>query len=207
MALERSTIVQAALQLLDKVGLEGLSTRKLAQDLGVQGPSLYWHFKSKRELLDHMAEAMLIEHLPTPGPMESQQSWDDWLATGAYCIRAAALSRRDGAQVLAAARPTGASPVLSHPAMIARLKEAGFSEAAAFNIILAIGSFTIGWVQIEQAGIGHGKGGAQIAGFEFGLRALLSGLRERLAAGGEVAPAEALEAAAPLRRPAARPLS
>jgi TetR/AcrR family tetracycline transcriptional repressor len=202
MALERHTIVQAALQLLDKVGLEGLSTRKLAQDLGVQGPSLYWHFKSKRELLDHMAEAMLTEHLPTPGPMDSQESWDDWLATGAYCIRDAALSRRDGAQVLAAARPTGASPVLSAPAMIKRLVDAGFSEAAAFNVILSIGSFTIGWVQIEQSGIGHAKCDGVESGFEFGLRALLSGLRERLAAGGEMAAVEAPASLAPLRRPA-----
>lgn len=202
MALERHTIVQAALQLLDKVGLEGLSTRKLAQDLGVQGPSLYWHFKSKRELLDHMAEAMLTEHLPSPGPMESDQPWDEWLATGAYCIRDAALSRRDGAQVLAAARPTGSSPYLSHPAMIKRLVDAGFSDTAAFNVIQAIGSFTIGWAQIEQSGISHPECAGAESGFEFGLRALLSGLRERLAAGGQMAVTKGTAPLEPVRRPA-----
>jgi len=188
MALEKSTIVQAALQLLDKVGLEGLSTRKLAQDLGVQGPSLYWHFKSKRELLNHMAEAMLTEHLPTPGPLESDQPWDAWLLTGAYCIRAAALSRRDGAQVLAAGRPTGTSQALSMPGMLRRLMDAGFSDAAAHHVLVTIGSFTIGYALVEQSGMAEPKRSDHAAGFAYGIQALLSGLRDQLALGDAALP-------------------
>ena len=182
MALERSTIVQAALLLLDKVGLQGLSTRKLAQDLNVQGPSLYWHFKSKRELLDHMAETMLTEHLPTPRTIE--EPWDAWLAADAYGVRAAALSRRDGAQVLASGRPTGTSPVLSMPDMLRRLKDAGFTDSEAHYAIITIASFTLGWALIEQAADEQTKRADHTAGFEFGLQALLSGMRDRLAARG-----------------------
>ncbi|HLY78819.1 MAG TPA: TetR family transcriptional regulator, partial [Caulobacteraceae bacterium] len=50
MALERRKIVETALGLLDDVGMDGLSTRRLAAELGVKGPSLYWHFKNMREL-------------------------------------------------------------------------------------------------------------------------------------------------------------
>ena len=49
--LSRETVIRAALDLLNEVGVDGLSTRRLAERLGVQQPALYWHFKNKRELL------------------------------------------------------------------------------------------------------------------------------------------------------------
>ena len=54
MKLDRDVILQAALSLLDEVGMDKLSTRLLAERLGVQQPALYWHFKNKRALLDAM---------------------------------------------------------------------------------------------------------------------------------------------------------
>ena len=61
MKLDRDVILQAALSLLDEVGMDKLSTRLLAERLGVQQPALYWHFKNKRALLD----AALSEELDT----------------------------------------------------------------------------------------------------------------------------------------------
>ena len=49
--LDRATIVHAALRLLDEVGIDGLSTRRLAAELGIKSASLYWHFKDQGELL------------------------------------------------------------------------------------------------------------------------------------------------------------
>ena len=46
-ALTREKVVRTALRLLDKVGLDGLTLRKLAAELRVQAPALYWHFKNK----------------------------------------------------------------------------------------------------------------------------------------------------------------
>ncbi|HHT8960921.1 TPA: TetR family transcriptional regulator, partial [Burkholderia cenocepacia] len=59
--LTRDTVLRAALDLLDEVGIDGLSTRRLAERLGVQSPTLYWHFRNKAELLDAMAEAIMLE--------------------------------------------------------------------------------------------------------------------------------------------------
>jgi AcrR family transcriptional regulator len=39
--LTRHTIIETALRLLDQVGLEGLTVRRLAAELGVQSPALY----------------------------------------------------------------------------------------------------------------------------------------------------------------------
>ena len=41
--LSRETVVTEALDLLDEVGLDAVSTRQLATRLGVEQPSLYWH--------------------------------------------------------------------------------------------------------------------------------------------------------------------
>jgi len=56
--LDPALVVLVALKLLDEVGLDGLTLRRLAAELGVQAPALYWHFANKRELLDHMAQAI-----------------------------------------------------------------------------------------------------------------------------------------------------
>ena len=47
--------MQAALDLLDEAGMDGLTVRALASRLGVQAPALYWHVPSKQALLDEMA--------------------------------------------------------------------------------------------------------------------------------------------------------
>lgn len=48
--MKREVVIKEALKLLDKVGLDGVTTRKLAEQLGVESASLYWHFKNKSEL-------------------------------------------------------------------------------------------------------------------------------------------------------------
>lgn len=57
--LNRSRIHQAALRIVDADGLEGLSMRKLAAELGVRAPSLYGHVASKEELLHAVANDLM----------------------------------------------------------------------------------------------------------------------------------------------------
>jgi TetR/AcrR family transcriptional regulator, tetracycline repressor protein len=59
--LTKSAVVDRALQLADSSGLEALTIRKLAADLGVTPMALYWHFRSKEELLDGLAERLWSE--------------------------------------------------------------------------------------------------------------------------------------------------
>lgn len=56
--LSRDLIVEAAGTLVDAEGLEAVSTRRLAAALGVSGPSLYNHFRTKDEILDAVADAV-----------------------------------------------------------------------------------------------------------------------------------------------------
>jgi TetR/AcrR family transcriptional regulator, tetracycline repressor protein len=54
--LSKRAVVDRALKLADADGLDALTIRKLAQDLGVTPMALYWHFRSKDDLLEGMAE-------------------------------------------------------------------------------------------------------------------------------------------------------
>ncbi|MGW2223750.1 TetR family transcriptional regulator, partial [Nonomuraea sp. NPDC001684] len=108
MALEKGTIVAAALRLLQETGLDGLTLRRLAGELGVQAPALYWHFTNKQELLDAMAEAMTAAHMTRPALTEPA-AWREWMRDHAHRDRAMLNSYRDGARLVAGTRP---SPVL-----------------------------------------------------------------------------------------------
>ena len=57
--LTRERLVEAALELINDEGLEGLSMRALADRLEVKAASLYWHVRDRRELLELLAESIL----------------------------------------------------------------------------------------------------------------------------------------------------
>jgi TetR/AcrR family tetracycline transcriptional repressor len=182
MSLDRTAIVAAALDLLDAVGIEGLTTRKLAEALGIRGPSLYWHFKSKRDLLDHLAEALLSEYLPAPPKPDEAFDYLAWLGSGARGIRLAALSRRDGGLVLASATPTNTHRTLSFGAMVGALQRAGLTAPQGVTVLQVLGRYATGWVLYEQASVRESVGDSEKA-FEFGLQALLRGIEDRHGAG------------------------
>jgi len=54
--LSKRTVTERALKLADAEGLDALTIRKLAHDLGVTPMALYWHFRSKEDLLEGVAE-------------------------------------------------------------------------------------------------------------------------------------------------------
>lgn len=76
--LSRDAVTRAAVALADGDGLEALTIRRLATDLGVTPMALYWHFKDKDALYDGIAEAVLAEvRLPEAADgMEDPEPWD-----------------------------------------------------------------------------------------------------------------------------------
>ena len=183
MRLERKIVVSAALKLLNKVGMDGLTTRRLAEELGVQGPALYWHFKHKQELIDEMAMALVAEaHVP----LKPGEDWAEWIAVGARRMRRALLSYRDGARLLAGHRPTGPNGRLEGAVFFGPLREAGFGVEDAKWAMLTIGLFTFGWTMDEQAASSRDPPFDPKLdpdrGFEFGLSTIIAGLKARLAA-------------------------
>jgi len=147
--LKRDDVLRAALDLLNEVGIDALSTRKLAEKLGVQSPTLYWHFKSKGALLDAMSAAIMLESRARFAP-ESHARWQDWVLADGCSFRQALLAYRDGARLHAGTRPVDAQ----HASIESRLGlmcAAGFTPGAATLLLMSVGRFVVGWVLEEQS--------------------------------------------------------
>ncbi|MEU1286921.1 TetR/AcrR family transcriptional regulator C-terminal domain-containing protein [Kitasatospora sp. NPDC005856] len=182
--MNRETVVTEALGLLDEVGLDAVSTRRLAKRLGVEQPSLYWHFRTKKDLLAAMAETAMAPHaaqpLPTPG-----DDWRGWFLENTRSFRRTLLLRRDGARLHAGTTPSGDLDRIRRKTDF--LIGSGVPERDAQMAMLAAGRFTVGSVLEEQADPGHGTATPPAglpaidheSAFEAGLALILEGLERR----------------------------
>ena len=149
MALTQEQVVRRAVDLMAEAGLEALTLRRLATELGVSAPTLYWHVRNKRELLDLMAEA-LVARAGRPTSPAPGQPWWEWLAERARLQFGALISHRDAALVVAGNRPTEASlPDIEE--MLDSLVAVAFPPAEALRVILSIGNYVIGCAVERQA--------------------------------------------------------
>ena len=96
--LTKAVIVQAALDLLDDAGMDGLTVRALASRLGVQAPALYWHVRSKQALLDEMATQIWRQIGEVMAGLPDSLPWREVMRTYAATVRQALLGHRDGAK-------------------------------------------------------------------------------------------------------------
>jgi TetR/AcrR family tetracycline transcriptional repressor len=190
-SLDRATIVRTALRLLDEVGIDGLSTRRLAAELGIKSASLYWHFKDKNELLAEMSGVMFEECLPAPNVSGAGFDWADWLAEGARAIRRTALSRRDGAQVMAFPRPKVTTGRAVFEDNVKTLMRSGLADMECRLAMQTFRRYAIGSALQEQSNKGAaaaaGIVGTGEEGFEFGLQVFVEGLRARIAERAKIA--------------------
>lgn len=166
MALDRETLVRTALRLIDEGGLESLTLRKLASELGVQAPALYWHVKNKRELLDLVAERLAGEQQASfgvaPGP---DQPWWEWIEQRTLDSRRAMLTHRDSALIAAGNRPT-TDALPGAETTMAALTGIGLPPAEALMFLLSTGYYLIGGVLERQLSESRESNDAESEAFE-----------------------------------------
>ncbi|BAB49432.1 TetR/AcrR family transcriptional regulator C-terminal domain-containing protein [Mesorhizobium japonicum] len=146
--LDRAKVVATALGLLGEVGLEGLTVRRLAKELDVQNPTLYWHIKDKQALVDEMADALLAAWYRPP---RREVSWQVWLRSSCRRFREAMLSCRDGARLVAAADISRTALMRMVEDSLKILLRAGFPAGDALSSVLVALHFTLGTTFEEQA--------------------------------------------------------
>ncbi|MEV4510876.1 TetR/AcrR family transcriptional regulator C-terminal domain-containing protein [Dactylosporangium sp. NPDC049525] len=196
--MDREAIVSAALHLLNETGLDGLTVRRLAERLDVKNPALYWHFPSKRALLDEMAQ--MLQARQDFGPPREGESWQQWLTRRGRDRRQILLSHRDAARLVAGTR-AGPALIEKFEAELNALVAAGFTPGQALHAIGTITRYVNGFVLDEQAMAEHAaeapqppagafratptlaaaiqEAGDNDAAFEEGLRVLVAGIAAR----------------------------
>jgi AcrR family transcriptional regulator len=147
MSVER--IVSAAIEIIDRDGLHGLSMRTLAIELDTGTATLYRYVQSKEEVLVEALDAVLGEiHLPEE--FSPTGGWRSQVATMANALRDGLLAHPNITPLLAGSVPIGPSALLGREAMLTVLVDAGFEPSLAARTYLAIVHYVIGFVLAEN---------------------------------------------------------
>jgi AcrR family transcriptional regulator len=141
--LSRQRVLGAAVALADEGGVDALSMRKLAQELGVVPMALYKHVANKDELLDGMVDVVVGEIDPPP-------SGTDWKTAIRQRVLSArrALLRHPWASRVIESRATATPAVLEYmDSMIGIFRAGGFSIDLTHHAMHAMGSRLLGFSQ------------------------------------------------------------
>ena len=136
--MNRTTIANTALELIQEDGLEGLTMRTLADRTGVKAASLYWHVRDREELLELVADALLAR-------IRVRDRGLDWRQSAmALCLATAAEVARqhDGDRILrevpGAVRRSGVYAQLVQSIALGGISEAEAAEVAAMMVGFAV---------------------------------------------------------------------
>lgn len=196
--LSRARIVACALALVDAEGLDAVSTRRLAAELGVSGPSLYNHFRTKDEILDAVADTVCAQ--VDVSMFEDGTEWRAALLAWARSYRAALTAHPHIVPFLARGPGRRPSQLRMADAVFGAMTRAGWPKPHATHIGAlmryfvagsALGSFARGFVDdaavyardyphlTEAHLLAEHQRAVDDGAFETGLRALVDGLSAR----------------------------
>jgi AcrR family transcriptional regulator len=136
--LTQEAIVETAIRVLDAEGLEAVTMRRVAQELGTGPASLYAHVSGKEELRELMLDRIAAEvRLPVPDPAR----WQEQLKELAREIRRVYTSHRDIAMVSIGLIPTGPHLLDIAEAQIALMRAGGVPKEMAGIAVDTLGMF------------------------------------------------------------------
>lgn len=125
-ALSREAIVSAGLAIVDRDGLDGLTMRTVALELGTGAASLYAHVASKDELVELIVERVIGE-VQWPGSPDPA-AWQDQLKEMAREMRRVFARHGDLARASFAKIPLGENALRGTDWMIGTLRAGGLSD-------------------------------------------------------------------------------
>jgi AcrR family transcriptional regulator len=150
--ISHTAIVSGAIELLDRDGLDALSMRRLAEELGIGAASLYWHVGSKDGLLDLVLDQVTGEtKIPEPDP----DRWQDQLKDVARARRAISLRHPWVVRISAGRIPMGPNSLRHSEHVLAILRAAGLPPHVAVQgyllLVSAVNGFTIDETGVEDS--------------------------------------------------------
>jgi AcrR family transcriptional regulator len=153
--LTRERVVQVALEIMDREGVDAITMRHVGHALGVEAMSLYNHVKDKQDLLEGITGAVMAEFRWEP-------TTDDWVEQGREAAREwrrLIKAHPNVMQLLVERKHPMASAEMLRPTEIALdiLRRAGLSERDTVNAFQAIGGYIFGAVMMEIGNLAPGR--------------------------------------------------
>ena len=139
--LSRERVLRTAVRLADKGGIESLSMRRLAKELGVEAMSLYNHVANKDEILSGMIDLVASE-------IELPSDEADWKAA----VRRSAISSRDvlvrhrwAASIWMSSQSGGPAHLRRADWVLRTLREAGLSKELTYHAYHVLEAYVLGY--------------------------------------------------------------
>jgi AcrR family transcriptional regulator len=157
-------VLRAAVNLADQGGIDTVTMRRLADELGAEAMSLYYHVANKEDVLDGIADAVAREINQAVDRVEVPPGAASWKTAMRRRILAArrVLLRHPWAPGLFETRTTTSPAIIRHfDALVGLMRDGGFSYDLAHHALHALGSRALGFSQeLFDAGDGAGPGDA-----------------------------------------------
>jgi len=148
--LNRERVLRAAVEVADGGGIESLTMRNLAQHLGVEAMSLYYHVANKEALLDGVVEVIVSEIREAvasdEGP-DPEEGWKTAMRTRILTARTVLLRHRWAPEVIEKRSTMSPAIVLYYEGVLEIFRKGGFSYDLAHHALHALGSRALGFTQ------------------------------------------------------------
>ena len=213
--LTRQRVIEAALRIMDREGLDAVTMRRIGRELGVEAMSLYNHVADKEDILDGICEGVMAEfEFPSP-----TGDWAEDCRLGARAWRRLLQAHPQVVQLFAQQRSPARSVDSMRPMEFALqvLRRGGLSDRDTAQAFHSFGGYIQGFVMMEMGSIAggtdpgnmkvHQELAAALPGefealkaispyfaecdpdeqFEFGLDLLITGLLEKVRRDGQAA--------------------
>ena len=163
--LSRDRVLRAAVKVADEGGVEALTMRRLADELGAEAMSLYYHVARKEDILEGIVDVIAREVNDAVGQIRGPSQGAAWKTAMRQRILSArqVFLRHPWAPGLFERHASASPAVLRYfDALLGIMRDGGFSYDLAHHALHALGSRALGFSQ-ELFDPGDGAGGEETA--------------------------------------------
>jgi len=151
-SLHRDRILQAAISVADADGLDAVTIRRVAAELGVHFSSLYTHVESKEAIFDGMVEALIAE---AAIPLH-HEDWQSWIRMLAGALRRLARAHPGAVYALTRAPATSPLAIQQTESALSAFRRGGFSAPDAGDAVAGTSLALLG-LALNESATGRGQ--------------------------------------------------
>jgi AcrR family transcriptional regulator len=145
--LSKERVLRAAIAVADDGGIDALTMRRLAQELGVEAMSLYYHVTNKEDVLDGVVDLLVAEVNELVAGIEDGADWQEAVRQRIQTARRVLLSHRWASGVIESRTTISPAVMLYYDGLLGQLRAGGFSYDLAHHALHALGSRALGFTQ------------------------------------------------------------
>ncbi len=145
--LSRERILQSAVELADRSGIEAVTMRQLGDELGFEAMSLYRHVANKDDLLDGMLDVVLAEWEPP----DDDADWADAVKVSARSVHDSLRRHPWAARLLTTSARLPPARIGYMNSLLGRLRAAGFGADRTYSVYHVLDGYIFGFSLWEIA--------------------------------------------------------